>query len=67
MVANGVDGLNGYQAYGAIFDKKAGLEALPRFLKMWDIEDPSATLVQTQSAPLPLPLKINASLIMEVF
>jgi hypothetical protein len=47
-------GFQGTRLYGAIKDKRAGLKALPRFPKMWDMEDPSATFTQTQSAPLPV-------------
>lgn len=47
--------VEGIRAFGAILDKRAGLQALPMFPKMWDVEDPSATNIMTQSAPLPVP------------
>lgn len=58
----GVGGnIGGVQAYGAIMDKKAGLRPLPLFPKMWDNDDPDATYVMSQSAPLPVPTNINNS------
>ncbi len=48
-------GLNGTRCFGAIRDKRAGLQALPIFPKMWDQEDPSVTYTMTQSAPLMVP------------
>lgn len=53
--------VRGVRAFGAIQDKKAGWAALPIFPKMWDQEDPSATFVMTQSAPLMVPLNPNAT------
>ena len=47
-------GFQGIRTYGAIKDKRAGLQALPRFPKMWDEEEPSITFTMTQSAPLPV-------------
>ena len=47
-------GFQGIRTYGAIKDKRAGLQALPRFPKMWDEEEPSITWTMTQSAPLPV-------------
>lgn len=58
--------INGVRAFGAILDKKAGLNALPIFSKMWDQEDPSATFVMSQSAPLMVPVNINASFVAKV-
>lgn len=49
------NGLQGTRCYGAIRDKRAGLQALPIFPKMWDQEDPSVTYTMTQSAPLMVP------------
>ena len=51
----------GVRAFGAIQDKNAGFQALEMFPKMWDAEDPSATFVMTQSAPLMIPVNVNAS------
>lgn len=53
--------LRGVRCYGAIRDKRAGLQPLPLFPKMWDQEDPSLTYTMTQSAPLPVPLNIDNS------
>ena len=52
----------GLRTYGAIMDKKAGLKAVPRFPKVWDMEDPSQTMSMTQSSPLPILGWINATL-----
>lgn len=47
--------LQGTRCFGAIRDKRAGLQPLPLFPKMWDQEDPSLTYTMTQSAPLMVP------------
>lgn len=52
----------GYQAYGAILDEAANFHAVPYFSKSWIEEDPSSRLVMTQSAPLMVPYRPNASL-----
>lgn len=46
--------------YGAIKDLKAGLNAIPRFVKSWEQEDPSARFVLMQSAPLPAIHQVDA-------
>lgn len=51
--------VRGVRCYGAIRDKRAGLQALPLFPKMWDQEDPSLTYTMTQSAPLPVPTNVD--------
>lgn len=53
--------------YGAIYDKKSGYAALPRFPKTWDEEDPSVTFLMVQSAPLPAAHQIDAIVSMKVF
>lgn len=53
--------VDGYMCYGAIKDSKAGLQPLARFPKMWENQDPSITYTMTQSSPLPVPTRINAS------
>jgi len=53
--------VEGTQCFGAIKDTKARLRALRYFPKMWDVEDPSATYLMTQSAPLTVPGRINAT------
>lgn len=54
--------VQGVRAFGAILDKAAGLRALPIFPKQWDQEDPSATYVMSQSAPLMVPVNPNNTL-----
>jgi len=54
--------LQGFMAHGAIQDTGARLAPLSRFAKMWEQQDPSATMLMTQSAPLPVPGDANASL-----
>lgn len=54
-------GLQGTRCFGAIRDKRAGLQALPIFPKMWDQEDPSVTYTMSQSAPLMVPANTNNS------
>ena len=51
--------VGGVQAFGAIMDKKAALQAMPIFPKMWDDDDPDATWVMSQSAPLMVPTNPN--------
>lgn len=51
--------IRGTRCYGAIRDKRAGLQPLPLFPKMWDQEDPSLTYTMTQSAPLMVPVNID--------
>lgn len=53
--------IRGVRCFGAIRDKRAGLQALPMFPKMWDQEDPSVTYTMTQSAPLMVPANVNNS------
>lgn len=54
--------ISGVRAFGAIQDIAANLQAMPVFSKMWNEEDPSATFVMNQSAPLMVPVNPNASL-----
>lgn len=56
----------GLKAFGSILDKKANFQALPIFPKMWENEDPSATFVMTQSAPLMIPVNPNNTFRMRV-
>lgn len=51
--------VQGVQCFGAIEDKGANFATLPIFPKMWDENDPSATILMTQSAPLPVPVNPN--------
>ena len=52
----------GVRTFGAIQDKKAGFRALEIFPKMWENEDPSVEYLMSQSAPLPVLKRINATL-----
>lgn len=55
-------GVDGVQAFGAIVDKAAGLQPMQVFSKMWDENDPSETLILTQSAPLMIPVNPTQTL-----
>jgi len=52
----------GIMCYGAILDKRANWRGLPIFPKMYDDEKTGTTIVQTASAPLPVPVNPNATL-----
>lgn len=54
--------VNGVRAFGAILDSDATYQPYPAFPKMWKNEDPSATYVLTQSAPLMIPVNPNNTL-----
>lgn len=54
--------LEGVRAYGAIRDEAAGFQAVPFFAKSWTEPDPAVRYLLMQSAPLPVPYRINASL-----
>lgn len=54
-------GLGGVRCFGAIQDIDANLQALRMFPKMWKENDPSASFILTQSAPLMVPVNPNAS------
>lgn len=54
--------VQGVQCFGAILDVGASFQALPVFPKMWDAQDPSATFLMTQSAPLPVVVNPNNTL-----
>lgn len=58
----GVGAIDGVTHYGAIKDFKAGMRAVPIFAKAWEEENPSGLQLLTQSAPLVVPRRINASL-----
>lgn len=66
MVAPGDEGIAGRRLFGAIMDLKAGIKAVPYFAKMWEEENPSAVNLLIQSAPLPAPLRPDASLGIQV-
>lgn len=54
--------LEGVRAYGAIMDEAAGLQARDYFTKSWLNEDPAVRYLMMQSAPLPVPYRVNATL-----
>lgn len=66
MLPNGtvmmVGDLAGTHAYGAIRDEEAGFQAIPMYTKSWIQPDPSRRMILTQSAPLLVPYRVNASL-----
>lgn len=53
--------IEGVRCFGAIRDTKAGLQAREVFTKMWENEDPSVEYIMSQSAPLMVPKRPNAS------
>ena len=53
---------DGVRCFGAIQDIDAEMQALEMFPKMWRQQDPSATFIMTQSAPLMVPVNPNATL-----
>lgn len=55
-------GVEGVQCYGAILDADANFAATDLFPKMWKENDPSAIFLMTQSAPLMVPTRPNATL-----
>jgi len=65
MLPNGtvlmVGELGGVRAFGAIQDEEAGIQAIPYFSKSWVQPDPSRRFIMTQSAPLLVPYRTNAS------
>jgi hypothetical protein len=62
MTTPGEAGLDGARYFGAVLDSKAGYQALPFFSKSWEEEDPARRFIMTQSAPLLVPHRVNASL-----
>ena len=56
----------GTPAYGAILDPRAGYAATPWFPTNWIDNNPAAEWVMTQSAPLLIPKRANASLCVTV-
>lgn len=61
VIVTGPD-LEGARAFGAIRDEKAGFQAMPFYSKSWVDEDPAVRYLLMQSAPLPVPYRVNASL-----
>lgn len=58
--------IGGVRAYGAIMDRKAQYQSLPIFQKMYEQEDPSGLFILSQSAPLMVPTRPNASMKVQV-
>lgn len=57
----GSQAIEGVQAHGAILDPAAGFAATEAWPKNWIEEDPAMEYVMTQSAPLVIPARPNAS------
>lgn len=55
--------VEGIRAFGAIQDDKADWKPLPVFPKMFTLPDPAGVFLLTQSAPLMVPLRPNASVL----
>ena len=55
-------GAEGAQCHGAIRDEEAGYQATEFFPKTWLQQDPSVRFLMTQSAPLVVPFRPNATL-----
>lgn len=54
--------IQGYKAFGAIRDPKAGFAAMKYFPKSWEEEDPAVRYIMLQSAPIMCPLYPDALL-----
>lgn len=54
--------LEGTRAYGAIRDEEAGFQAVPYYSKSWVEKDPAVRYLLLQSAPLPVPYRVNAAM-----
>lgn len=60
------DQLDGLTAYGLILDPKLGYVPAPFAPKIWYQEDPAQVVLMTQSSPLTIPTRINASFVAHV-
>lgn len=58
----GGQGIQGYKAFAAIRDEKAGFQAMKYFSKSWVEEDPPVRYIMLQSAPIICPLYPDAML-----
>jgi hypothetical protein len=54
--------VRGVRAFGAILDPRAGYQAVDIFPKNWISENPAAEFTMTQSAPLMVPCRPDASM-----
>ena len=52
---------DGLRAFGAVMDRKAEWRSVPIFQKMYEQEDPSGLFLLSQSAPLMIPRRPNAT------
>lgn len=59
-------GMEGVRCFGAIMDAKAGWQSMEMFAKMWENEDPSVIYLLTQSAPLMVPTRPDAIMVVKV-
>lgn len=66
-VLGGSPAIEGTRAFGAIQDEEAGVQALPLFMKSWVEKNPGVRYLLTQSAPLVVPRRPNASFSIKVF
>ena len=57
----GVSDIEGVRHFGAIKDEEAGFQAREYFSKSWVEKDPSIRLLLMQSAPLPVPYRVNGA------
>lgn len=58
--------LEGTRTYGAIRDEEAGFQAVPYYSKSWVEQDPAVRYLLLQSAPLPVPYRVNAAMCAKV-
>lgn len=63
LTSNAVDGV---RAYGAIMDDEANFASVPIFSKMFRVPDPSGVFVMSQSAPLMIPKRPDATMTVTV-
>jgi hypothetical protein len=59
-------GVQGTRCFGAILDARAGYQPIDLFSKQWIAEDPSVEYVMSQSAPLMVPARPDASMAIKV-
>jgi hypothetical protein len=56
------DDMMGLRAFGVILDPRHNFASLPYAPKTWIRDDPAQQLMMMQSAPLPIPSRVNAAL-----
>lgn len=59
--------VEGTRCYAAIQDEEAGYEAARYFTKSWLEKDPAVRWLLLQSAPLPVPFRVNATVRVKAF